>query len=173
MKLWILTFQEVSIFIYVSVTSNGRYQGGMLAPITDHSYSRLLAPGLLLRSKNFLRCVCLNKLDNYNNYNTKNKKKIITFSVCDHSGDSSRTTSRPGSSTSSGAAAWKILIWSKNGPICSTVSDATRALDVRFAAAKVTSKSSLRVFLRPSAYACEIVPRRVARDSCLPTNPPP
>ncbi len=34
----------------------------------------------------------------------------------------------------------------KNGPMCSTVTDATRALDVRFAAAKVTSKSSLSLF---------------------------
>jgi uncharacterized C2H2 Zn-finger protein len=31
--------------------------------------------------------------------------------------------------------------------MCSSVSDATRALDVRFAAAKVTSKSSLRRLL--------------------------
>jgi hypothetical protein len=37
LKLWIFTFEEVSIFICVIIASNGRYQGSMLAPITDHS----------------------------------------------------------------------------------------------------------------------------------------
>jgi hypothetical protein len=49
LKLWIFTFEKVSIFMYVIIASNGRSQGSMLAPIID----MLLAPGLLLRSNTF------------------------------------------------------------------------------------------------------------------------
>ncbi len=45
-----LPLRRYPFIIQVHIASNSRYQGNMLAPITDHSYPRLLASqGLLLR----------------------------------------------------------------------------------------------------------------------------